>query len=138
MRRLGLKVSRKYKRIFKVTRYPKIIQEELVKYPETLAEDSSYEDDDEVIRNHATNPVAYIEGKDGRKRDAIEMCGEPYRIRTARTKRGDKNYKSFAQYIIYKAVNVALERQGLPRHMTEERRWGKHIKNAEMLNPDTY
>ena len=57
------------------------------------------------------------------------MNAEPFRIRNARTKHGDKNYKSFADYIIYEAVNVALAKQGLPREMTEERRWGKHIKN---------
>lgn len=89
-------MSRKYKRIFKATIYPKIIQEELVKYPEAIAEDSSYEDDDAIINNYAKNPLSYIEGKDGRKRDAIEMNGEPFRIRKARTKRGHKNYKSFS------------------------------------------
>ena len=26
----------------------------------------------------------------------------------------------------------------MPREMTEERRWGKHIKNAEMLDRNTY
>ena len=49
VRRLGLKVPNDYKRIFKVTGYPKVIQEALVKYPEVLEEDSSYEDDDSVL-----------------------------------------------------------------------------------------
>jgi len=50
VRRLGIKVPRSYKRIFKVTVYPKVIQEALVSYPETIEEDSSYEDDDAVVR----------------------------------------------------------------------------------------
>ena len=66
------------------------------------------------------------------------MGASPVRIRNARTRRGDKNYKRFSDFIIYKAVDLALERQGMPRHMTEERRWGKHIKNAEMLDRNTY
>ena len=122
-------VPSNYKRIFKVTLYPKVIQEALVKYPEVIEEDSSYEDDEDVLEKYAEDPLVYIKSKDDQKRDAIEMNAEPFRIRNARTKHGDKNYKSFADYIIYEAVNVALAKQGLPREMTEERRWGKHIKN---------
>lgn len=129
MRKLGIKVPSNYKRIFKVTLYPKVIQEALVKYPEVIEEDSSYEDDEDVLEKYADDPVVYIMSKDNQKRDAIEMNAEPFRIRNARTKHGDKNYKKFADYIIYEAVNVALAKQGLPREMTEERRWGKHIKN---------
>lgn len=77
-------------------------------------------------------------GKDARKRDAIEMNAEPFRIRNARTRKGDKNYKNFADYVIYEAVNVALAKQGMPREMTEERRWGKHIKNEQMLDRNFY
>jgi len=109
--------------------YPKVIQEALVKYPEVIEEDSSYEVDEDVLEKYAEDPLVYIKSKDDQKRDAIEMNAEPFRIRNARTKHGDKNYKSFADYIIYEAVNVALAKQGLPREMTEERRWGKHIKN---------
>ena len=129
MRKFGIKVPSNYKRIFKVTLYPKVIQEALVKYPEVIEEDSSYEDDEDVLEKYADDPVVYIMSKDNQKRDAIEMNAEPFRIRNARTKHGDKNYKKFADYIIYEAVNVALAKQGLPREMTEERRWGKHIKN---------
>ena len=53
VRRLGLDVPRSYKRIFRVTGYPKVIQEALVKYPEVIEEDSSYEDDDTVLNLHA-------------------------------------------------------------------------------------
>jgi len=121
-----------------VTVYPRVIQEALAKYPETVEEDSSYEDDETVLQKYVEDPITYIMAKDERKRDAIEMNAEPFRIRNARTRHGDKNYKSFADYIIYEAVNVALAKQGMPREMTEERRWGKHIKNADMLKSDYY
>ena len=109
VRRLGLRVPRSYKRIFKVTGYPKVIQEALVKYPEVIEEDSSYEDDDVVLENHADNPVIYIKGMDDRKRDAIEMNAEPHRIHGARTRRGDKNYGDLADHLSYTALNKALE-----------------------------
>lgn len=81
-----------------------------MKYPEVIDEDSSYEDDDAVIEKYRKDPVTYIKAKDERKRDAIEMNAEPHRIRNARTRRGDKNYKSFADFVVYEAVNVALEK----------------------------
>ena len=46
-------VPSNYKRIFKVTLYPKVIQEALVKYPEVIEEDSSYEDDEDVLEKYA-------------------------------------------------------------------------------------
>ena len=110
----------------------------MVKYPDTIEEDSSYEDDEVVVQKYISDPVKYIKSKDDRKRDAIEMNGEPYRIRNARTKHGDKNYRDVADYLIYEAVNVALAKQGMPREMTEERRWGKHIKNEAMLDRNNY
>ena len=82
--------------------------------------------------------MGYIVAKDDRKRDAIEMNAEPFRIRNARTSKGDKNYNNLADHIIYEAVNVALTKQGMPREMTEERRWGKHIKNSKMLDKKFY
>ena len=85
-----------------------MIQEALVKYPEVVEDDSSYEDDDTVIEKYKVNPLVYISAKDDRKRDAIEMNAEPYRIRNARTRHGDKNYKDLADFISYQAVNVAL------------------------------
>ena len=138
VRRLGLKVPETYKRIFTVTVYPKLIQESLVKYPEVIEEDSSYEDDDEVVQKFRGDPVSYIMGKDDRKRDAIEMNAEPHRIRNARTRHGDKNYRNLADHISYEAVDRALRKKGMPREMTEERRWGKHIKNEAMLSRDYY
>ena len=79
-----------------------------MKYPEVLEEDSSYEDDDAVMQKFRKDPIQYIKAKDDRKRDAIEMNAEPFRIRNARTRRGDKNYKNLADHIIYQAMDVAL------------------------------
>ena len=76
--------------------------------------------------------------KDERKRDAIEMNAEPVIIRSARTRHGDKNYKCLADYLYYKAIDVGLSKQGLPREMTEERRLGKHIKHPQMLDRNYY
>ena len=78
-----------------------MIQEALVKYPEVVEDDSSYEDDDTVIEKYKVNPLVYISAKDDRKRDAIEMNAEPHRIRNARTRHGDKNYKDLADFISY-------------------------------------
>ena len=118
--------------------YPRFIQEQLIKYPETIEEDSSYEDDDHVQHKYSQDPLPYILGKDNRKRDAIEMNGEPTRIWNARTRRGDKNYKCLAQFLEVKAIDVALTKMGLSREMTEERRWGKHIKDHSQLQHDQY
>ena len=131
-------MPRQYKRIFRVTIFPKLIQEALVEYPETIEEDSSWEDDDSVVANYADDPVKYIMAKDPRKRDTIEMNGEPYRLQNAKKRRGHKTYRTFHQHIIYQALHVALENKGLHRHMTEERRYGNHIKDKEMLRKDYY
>jgi hypothetical protein len=45
VRRLGLKIPFTYKRIWNVEKFPKQIQEELVKYPEAVLDDSDFEDD---------------------------------------------------------------------------------------------
>lgn len=66
------------------------------------------------------------------------MNAEPHRIRNARARQGDKNYRDLAAHISYEAINVALTKQGMPREMTEERRWGKHIKNDKMLDRNHY
>ena len=50
VRRLGMHIKQnQYKRIFRVTTFPKMIQEALCKYPEVILDDSCYEDDDAVI-----------------------------------------------------------------------------------------
>ena len=137
VRSLGLVVPRSYKRIHSVRKYPRAVQAELVKYPETVLEDSDYEDDAEVRRQHAADPEKYIKGKDDRNRDAIEMHGEPRRLWAARTKRGDKNH-DLVTTIVAEAAHVALERQGLHREMTKERRFGNHIKRFEQTQAAYY
>jgi hypothetical protein len=62
VRRLGLKVPLTYKRIFSVKLLPMMIQDELVKYPQTIEEDSSYEDDNTVKKKFIKNPLEYIMG----------------------------------------------------------------------------
>ena len=130
VRRLGIQVPRSYKRIHSIRRYPNAVQTELVKYPEAVAEDSDHELDEEVRRKYAADPEKYIKGKDERHRDAIEMNGEPRRLWAARTKRGDKNHDLVTK-ILYDAAHAALEKQGLHREMTAERRFGNHIKRFE-------
>jgi hypothetical protein len=55
-----MEVPLTYKRIFSVKLLPNMIQEELVKYPHTVEEDSSYEDDQAVKMKYKRNPVEYI------------------------------------------------------------------------------
>ena len=66
------------------------------------------------------------------------MNGEPTRIWNARTRRGDKNYECLAKFLELKAIDIALTNLGLSREMTEERRWGKHIKDHSQLQHDQY
>jgi len=67
---------------------PKFIQEELLKYPETIENDSSYESDQEVLQKYSNDPLKYILGNDARKREALEHQEEPKRIHAARTAKG--------------------------------------------------
>ena len=137
VRRLGIVVPLSYKRIHSIRRYPNAVQTELVKYPETIAEDSEYESDTVVLRRYAEDPVAYIKKKDDRHRDAIEMNGEPRRLWAARSKRGEKNH-DLAMKIRYDAAHAALEKQGLHREMTMDRRFGNHIKRFEQTQASYY
>ena len=77
--------------------------------------------------------MEYITQKDARKRDAIEMNGEPAILWAARTKRGDKNYADLALKLSYEAGDIACAKNGLPKEMTMERRWGNHIKHDGMI-----
>jgi hypothetical protein len=62
VRHLGLKVPDSYKRISSIRTMPKYIQEELVKYPETIENDSSFEPDEEVLDKFKNSPLKYIIG----------------------------------------------------------------------------
>ena len=75
---------------------PRFIQEELVTYPETIENDSSYQSDTEVLEYFKDEPMRYVFGNDARKREAIEHQEEPVRIHRARTAKGHKNYKNIA------------------------------------------
>jgi hypothetical protein len=65
-------VPSQYKRIHSVRTLPKFIQEELLKYPETITNDPGYESDNSVLRKYANDPLVYILGNDTRKREEIE------------------------------------------------------------------
>ena len=97
---LRIKISDKYKRIYSVRTLPKFIQEELLKYPKTIENDSSYESDQEVLQKYSNDPLKYILGNDARKREALEHQEEPKRIHAARTAKGHQNYKEIADLII--------------------------------------
>ena len=60
VKRLGIKVPTSYKRIFMATLYPRVIQEALVEYPETVLNDEDYESDSEVLRKYSNDPLVYI------------------------------------------------------------------------------
>ena len=72
MRRLGMKIPKSYKRIFSAKCLPKLIQEELVKYPETVLDDSDYESDSACVQKYKDEPLVYIINSDEKKRTAIE------------------------------------------------------------------
>ena len=55
MRRLGFKIPQSYVRIYCFTRFPKKFQKEICKYPETITEDSDYEEDEVVIEKYKGN-----------------------------------------------------------------------------------
>lgn len=65
------------------------------------------------------------------------MNAEPRIIWEARTRKGHKNYADLARKIKYEALDVALTRQGLPKEMTKERRFGYQI-SQDRLDPDNY
>lgn len=129
MRRLGVKIPKTYKRIFSARCLPKLIQEELVKYPETVIDDSDYESDSACRQKYTDDPLKYIINSDEKKRTAIEQNAEPRRIHQARTKRGDLNF-DIVKKLQNDAVHLSLESQGLHREMTKERR------NGEVKAPD--
>ena len=72
LRNLKIKVPITYKRIFTVRKFPKDLQDEITKYPEVIAEDSSYESDDTVEQKYRENPLTYIINDDERKRETVE------------------------------------------------------------------
>ena len=59
---------------------PKSIQEELLEYPETIENDSSYEDDAEVLKKYKDKALDYVISKDVRKKEDIQHQQEPRRI----------------------------------------------------------
>ena len=73
IRKLGISVPITYKRVYSILSFPKLIQEALVKYPETITEDTDYEQDKICEANFSENPILYIESSDQRRREEIEQ-----------------------------------------------------------------
>lgn len=94
LRRLGIRIPSPYKRVHSVRTYPKLVQDELVRYPETILEDSDYESDATCLKKYSTDPLPYLTKNDQQKRNAIEMNSDPVRIWNARRKKGQHNYQS--------------------------------------------
>lgn len=71
---------------------PYKIQDELVNYPEVIEVDSSYEDDDVILKKYKNDPLKYIIGTDDAKCRKIKE-GETIRIHRARKAKGVENIK---------------------------------------------
>lgn len=69
VKKLGISVPSNYSRVYSITTLPKSIQDELIKYPETVQDDSSYESDGEVALKYKDDPLKYIIGRDMIKRE---------------------------------------------------------------------
>ena len=71
-RQLGLTIARRYKRIASIRVAPQDIQEELIKIPHAVEEDSSYEADEVVVRKYKRDPLKYIIANDPEKMELIK------------------------------------------------------------------
>lgn len=58
LRRLGVKVPISYTRIWGFVTLPKKIQEEIMKYPSCLEDDSEYEDDSVVLSKYSSTYIS--------------------------------------------------------------------------------
>ena len=67
VKKLGLKVPDEYLRIHGVKTLPKTTQDALVQYPETILEDSSFEDDEVVLQKYKYDTLKYIVAQDNQK-----------------------------------------------------------------------
>jgi hypothetical protein len=53
VRKLGITVPISYTRIYHFKRFPKILQKEIVKYNSSIADDSDFEEDEQILQNYA-------------------------------------------------------------------------------------
>lgn len=83
---------------------PKYIQEELVKYPSAILDDSEYEDDQQVLQNYDGHFVDYIMKNSQKHRDELDSGAPPRRIYEARRKAGD-----FYTDINSEITNIAID-----------------------------
>ena len=89
VKKLNLEVPNDYVRIHSIRLFPQAIQDELVKYPEIVENDSSYEDDQQVLKRYKRDPLKYIIGNDRLKQTEIENGGEPWRLQRIKKERGE-------------------------------------------------
>ena len=76
-KKLGLEIPNSFARPHSIRVAPKAIQEELLKFPETILEDPSYEDDKVVLMKYKDDPVKYILSSDLENRTHLQQGGEP-------------------------------------------------------------
>ena len=88
VRRCNIKVPVSYKRIHTIQDFPRDLQEEILRYPDTVEEDSDWEPDEQVKARYADDPLSYITRDDERHREAVEQNGVPRRLHRARARRG--------------------------------------------------
>ena len=62
--------------------------------------------------------------QDQSKREELEQQGEPRRIHKARKDQGEDNFKEIVDVIVQQASNETLNRFGIIKGMTEEKRFG--------------
>lgn len=112
-KRLKLKIPANYAKVRSIRLLPKFIQEELLKYPEAVEQDSSYEEDQNVLASFKQNPISYILGSDLQKKEQLEQSGQPYRILNARKKKGVLDIKADLDKLVKKAATESLDQAGI-------------------------
>ena len=85
---MQLKIPRRYKRIASIKLAPSDIQDELVKIPSVLEEDSSFESDEIVIRRYKKDPLRYVLADDAEKMEFVKNKREANRYYAALEKIG--------------------------------------------------
>ncbi|CDW84922.1 UNKNOWN [Stylonychia lemnae] len=132
VRRLRLDIPMSYARIKKFTILPRPIQEELIKYPSSVIEDSDFEDDDIIRNKYQSDPVKYICQNSQYKREKLEAGGKPNRIWAAREKSGDIKYTDIATEILIQAIDQGLSDNGVKRGITKEKLDGTYQRPAHL------
>ena len=135
-RRLGFQVPESYIRVKNIRLLPAWIQEELLKYPDTINEDSSYEDDNQLMKKYKHDPMAYIIAEDQQKKEALEQGGEPTRLNKARRNKGDGDITKTIKKIKQSVMKTAFEEAGITYGRFDENQ-GTQTKAKLMSREET-